>query len=283
MEIFHTKTDLNDYLDRVRIKDKKIGFSPTMGALHEGHLSLIRASKLESDISICSIFINPVQFNKIEDLQNYPRTLEDDLDKLRNEKCDAVYAPSREDIYSGTNKIKTSIHFGDIENILEGSFRPGHLKGVGLIVSKFFNIIKPDYAYFGQKDLQQYHLIKQLINDLSYGINLRCVSTVREPDGLAMSSRNARIKDGDRPIASKFYEALIKANIMFKKGHTVSQVKKFVADFIAENPPLTLEYFEVIDTRKFTLTEKIEEKNETALCISGYLNNIRLIDNVFYI
>jgi len=283
MEIFHSKTDLTDYLGNARIKDKKIGFSPTMGALHDGHLSLIRASKLESDISVCSIFINPVQFNNEEDLQNYPRTLEDDLDKLLNEKCDAVYVPQIEDIYVASKKIKTNIHFGSIENILEGSFRPGHFKGVGLIVSKFFNIIKPDYAYFGQKDLQQYHLIKQLIEDLSYEIKLRCISTVRESDGLALSSRNARIKDGDRPIANSFYEALIKANIMLKKGYDIPQVKKFVSDFIGEYPQLSLEYFEVIDIREFSIIENIEEKNKTALCISGYLNNIRLIDNVFYI
>lgn len=281
MEVFRKKKDLRKYLENECLKKHSIGFVATMGALHKGHRSLIRYCKKDNDVTVCSIFVNPIQFNNPEDLEKYPRPVEADLNILNDEHCDVVYLPDREDIYDH-DPDRTVIQFGKIETVLEGKYRPGHFRGVGLVVAKLFHIVQPNRAYFGQKDLQQFYLVRQLINDLSYNIKLVCVPTVREKDGLAFSSRNVRIRRETRPLACKFYDCLVQSRQLLKEGLPVDQVRKFATDFISGFPPLTLEYFEVVDTRDFSITKHIINKYETALCIAGYLNNIRLIDNVFY-
>ncbi len=283
MYIFTDKLSLNSHLFNERLEKKKIGFVPTMGALHEGHARVIDFARKDCEIVVCSIFVNPVQFDNAEDLAQYPRTLKEDYQKLESANCDVVYVPPVEDIYHDPENIQTHIRFGPIEDILEGDFRPGHFKGVGLVVAKLFNIINPDYTYFGQKDLQQVYLIKQLITDLSFNIKLVPVPTVREADGLAMSSRNRRISQGDRPAAAIFYQALISAREQLKSGKSIPEVKKAVKKLIDQVPALSLEYFEVVNTADFSITEVIHEQENTALCIAGYINNIRLIDNVMYI
>lgn len=283
MKVIYQKSDLFPVLLEERLKGRKIGLVPTMGALHEGHLSLVKASIKEADTTVCTIFINPTQFNNQEDLQNYPKTFEKDLGKLKKEGCDIIYSPPQEDLYKNEEDRIIEFSFGDFGRILEGKYRPGHFGGVALVVSKLFNIVSPDFTYFGQKDLQQFHLIRHLIEDLSYNIQVRCIPTVREKDGLAMSSRNLRIPEGLRPLATTFYKSLVAGREMLKNGENISSVKNKVKEAFHNSSDLELEYFEMIDTSNFKIIKKIRNENETSLCIAGYLNNIRLIDNVNYI
>ncbi|MFN2128099.1 MAG: pantoate--beta-alanine ligase [Anaerolineales bacterium] len=283
MEIFKLKSDLISYLETVRSNGYKIGFTPTMGALHNGHMELVRASKKEADCTVCSIFVNPGQFNNPEDLLNYPRSYSQDIAKLKKEECDVVYAPDEDDLYDSPNKITIGFHLGTLGTILEGKYRSGHFKGVALVVVKLFNTIQPHFTYFGQKDLQQYYLVRNLIRDLSYNIQLRLIPTVREKDGLALSSRNRRIPGEMRPLATIFFTSLTKSRDMLHRGSSVEEVKKYVEYSFKGKPELSLEYFEVVDTERFMLVDRVRDKNNTALCIAGYINNIRLIDNVMYI
>lgn len=283
MRVFKLQSDLNDYLSRMRLRRRKIGLVPTMGALHEGHMALIKASREEADITVCTIFVNPAQFNNPDDLLKYPRSLEDDLEKLKATSCEVAYAPEASDLYDLDMGEQVRFDFGNLGQVLEGHYRPGHFNGVALVVLKFFNIVQPDITFFGQKDLQQFHIIRTLIHDLSYHIQLRLVPTVREKDGLAMSSRNRRIPEGLRPLAGRFYECLIKGREMLYRGSSVKEVKQHMEEVFKRHPELELEYFEVVDTFKFTVIDDIQNKESTALCIAGYLNNIRLIDNVMYI
>jgi pantoate--beta-alanine ligase len=283
MEIFKLKSDLINYLETIRSKGYTIGFTPTMGALHNGHMDLVRASKKEADCTVCSIFVNPAQFNNPEDLLNYPRSISEDIAILKKEECDVVYTPDENDLYDSPDKIMIGFHLGALETILEGKYRPGHFKGVALVVVKLFNIIQPHFTYFGQKDLQQYYLVRNLIRDLSYNIQLRLIPTTREEDGLAMSSRNRRIPEEMRPLATIFFRCLTKGSDMLHQGSSVEKVKKYVEDLFKGKPELSLEYFEVVDTERFILVDRVSDENNTALCIAGYINNIRLIDNVMYI
>ncbi|MBR9998023.1 MAG: pantoate--beta-alanine ligase [Cyclobacteriaceae bacterium] len=280
MHVFKTNKDLIYFLENERIKGNKIGFVPTMGALHPGHMALIRNALKDNDISVCSIFVNPTQFNNEEDLKKYPRKVEEDLGKLEHEGCQVVYLPEDHELYDDPSMLRTTINFGGIENILEGRYRPGHLKGVGLIVAKLFNIVKPHNAYFGQKDIQQFYLIRQLIHDLSYDIRLHCIPTQREEDGLAMSSRNRRIPPEYRPVASKFYECLLECKQLLKDGQDVEGIISFANDYLSGFFPLRLEYIALVGTEDFSLLNRKMDSGQQALCIAGYIDNIRIIDNV---
>jgi len=281
MHVFTAKKEILYFLENERINKRKIGFVPTMGALHEGHLELIKYALRENDVCVCSIFINPTQFNNPDDLEKYPVTIEQDLQVLKEQGCQVVFTPAASELYPDPWRLNTTIHFGEIESILEGKYRPGHFRGVGLVVTKLFNIVKPHSTYFGQKDLQQFHLVKQLIRDFSFDIRLICVPTVRAQDGLALSSRNIRIPAEDRPYANKFYECLLECKKRLKKGDKPVGIKLFATTFLAQFPVIKLEYIELIDTENFTILKKMNNKKEAALCIAGYINNIRLIDNVF--
>lgn len=258
--------------------DKTIGFVPTMGALHEGHLELIKRCKLESDISVVSIFVNPTQFNNPSDFEKYPITLESDLQKCEEAGVDFVFVPAVTTIYP--QKLSTTFNFGEIEQILEGKFRPGHFNGVGIVVSKLFNIIQPQKAFFGQKDLQQVAVIKRLIQDLSFQIELITVPTKRETDGLAMSSRNIRLSSQERIQALILYRSLIQAKTQLLAGipwrNIYPQIKQ---DFdLAEN--VILEYFDLVEPTSFTKLTDFEPKQPTAICVAAYLGAVRLIDNI---
>jgi len=282
MHVFDTKKDLIHFLENERVKGKKIGFVPTMGALHKGHLELIRNAIRDNDLCVCSIFVNPTQFNNIEDLEKYPRSTNEDIRMLREDGCQVVFLPGIHELYENPAELKTTLHFGVIETILEGKHRPGHFRGVGLVVAKLFNIVKPHRAYFGQKDLQQYFLIRQLIHDLSFDIQLIRVPTRREPDGLAMSSRNQRIPAEIRPAANKFYECLLYCKSRLEKGDDPEKLRSFADTFLSPFHVLRLEYIELVETENFRIVHRIMDKNHTALCIAGYINNIRLIDNVMF-
>jgi pantoate--beta-alanine ligase len=249
-----------------------------MGALHAGHISLIERARQENDRTICSIFVNPTQFNNPGDLQQYPRTLEADRLLLEKAGCDAVFAPSNEVMYHQPPRLR--LDFGRLEQVMEGQFRPGHFNGVGLVVSKLFHIIKPDQAYFGQKDLQQFLIIRQLVNDLSFDLQLVRCPIVREPDGLAMSSRNRRLDPEQRQIAPHIYRMLTKAKEMLLGGKPVAAAKMAVQTDFMTQTGVRLEYFEVVDEETLQSVENIREHPQVALCIAAYLGDVRLIDNL---
>lgn len=259
---------------------KSIGFVPTMGALHEGHLSLIRRAKEENEIVVCSIFVNPTQFNDPKDLEKYPRTLEADRQLLESVGCDLLFAPQEPDIYPEPPVLRFS--FGHLEEVMEGAHRPGHFNGVALIVSKLFHIVQPDKAYFGQKDYQQYLIIRQLVKDLSFPVQVIPCPIVREPDGLAMSSRNRRLTPEQRHEAVVLYQTLQEAKRRLLNGDSVGQVKAYVTGVFAplQKKDIRLEYFEVADGYTLSPVQDIQEHQEIVLCMAAYVGDIRLIDNV---
>jgi pantoate--beta-alanine ligase len=276
MQIFKTKLELTRFLSSEK-KVKSIGFVPTMGALHEGHLQLIKQSKKECEITVCSIFVNPTQFNNATDLANYPNTLKEDLLKLENLNCDAVYIPKVDDLYEENEKAK-EFEFGTLSTTMEGEFRPGHFNGMATIVEKFFNIIKPTKAYFGQKDLQQLQIVKTLAKQTNSEIEIVGVPTIREESGLAMSSRNALLTTEGRKDATLIFECLnyCRANknkgIDFLKSHTKTK--------FAENKNFELEYVEFVALNTILPITKWEKENENAICIATYIDGVRLIDNI---
>ena len=281
MRLFHTHSELRPFLQQNRCKGQKIGLIPTMGALHEGHLSLVKQAKAQGDFAVASIFVNPTQFNNPEDLEKYPRNLEKDLAMLEGAGCDAVFAPSASEMYPEPASLR--IDFGTLETELEGRFRPGHFAGVGLVVSKLFNIVQPDQAYFGQKDLQQYYVIEKLVKQLSFPISLHRVPIMREDHGLAMSSRNERLSAADRQEAGLLYQALQQARESLLAQNGVEAARTLVAELINSSARLELEYFEVIDIRDFKPLNEINEKAFTALCIAAEIGEVRLIDNLLLI
>lgn len=280
MKVCYTIQDLRQQLAEVR-NTSKIGLVPTMGALHQGHISLVKASKMNAQITVASIFVNPAQFNNLEDLEKYPRTLEDDLDKLESAGCDFVFVPEASEMYPTTPELK--IDLGPITSELEGKFRPGHFNGVGLVVSKLFNIVQPDLAFFGQKDLQQFYVINKLVEELNFSLRLVMVPTQREISGLAMSSRNMRLSEADRNEASLLYKALQEAQKKLELHSIVAEAKQLVKELIDRSDRLHLEYFEVVQTTDFKPLEIVEMKDKTALCIAAEIGGVRLIDNLLLI
>lgn len=294
MHIFHSIADLRSYLRVQRQQGKTVGFVPTMGALHEGHLSLIEASKAQNDLSVCSIFVNPIQFNNPDDLARYPRTLEADCAMLAPAGCDAVFAPSAEEMYgkataSEGSKLSNAyskpilkFDFGALEHVMEGQFRPGHFNGVGIVVSKLFNIVQPDRTYFGQKDLQQVAVVRQMMIDLGFQIELHSCPTLRESDGLAMSSRNRNLTTEERAIAPHIFKGLSLAKSLLLSGRTPAEVKRAISAHFEQQPAFRLEYFEIVDAHSLQTIEAMADTGQTALCIAAHLGKVRLIDNVVF-
>lgn len=269
---------LQSFLQQARKAEKQIGFVPTMGALHEGHLSLIHRCKQENDITICSIFVNPTQFNNPEDLAKYPRTLEKDIALLQSANCDVLFTPTEAVMYP--QPTITQFYFAHLENVMEGKFRKGHFNGVAIIVSKLFHIIMPHKAYFGQKDLQQFVIIKKLVEDLMFPIELVCCPTVREESGLAMSSRNQRLNEKQKQTASHLYKALQMAQHMLTQ-HTAFQIRQTVENYLQEIREIQLEYFEIADAHTLQPIENLSDfQGDVALCLAAYIAGVRLIDNV---
>lgn len=278
MKIFSSIIDTQKYLKSHG--QTSVGFVPTMGALHDGHMALVRRSKGENALTVCSIFVNPTQFNNPDDLKKYPRTLEDDCRMLEKEGCDVVFAPSAEEMYPSLPNLK--IDFGSLETIMEGKFRPGHFNGVGIVVAKLFNIIKPTKAYFGQKDIQQVAVIHRLINDLSFDVKLVVCETIRENDGLAMSSRNRRLSPSDRDLAPLIYRSLILGKERLIQGDTVLEVKSKISEFYKENPAFELEYYEIADFETLESIFQLNTKRKTAIILAAHLGGVRLIDNYVF-
>lgn len=279
MEIFKKIAPLKAFLKGIRKSEKTIGLVPTMGALHEGHLALIHTSKAQNHVTVATIYINPTQFNNPADLEKYPKSLNEDVDKLEKVGCDVVFVPDNEEMYESITQLK--FDFGPLGTVMEGKFRPGHFSGVALIVSKLFNIVQPDNAYFGQKDWQQFAIIQQIANELKFDLTLHSVPTFRESDGLAMSSRNLRLNSQQRPNANVFYKALLDARKNLQNGKNVSEVKDLVSEIVAKAEDVRLEYFEVADSKNLNVLEFVNGTEKPILCIAGYVGDVRLIDNMF--
>jgi pantoate--beta-alanine ligase len=285
MHIFNTISETQQYLKAQQRARKTIGFVPTMGALHAGHISLIERAKTENDLAVCSIFVNPTQFNNPDDLKKYPRTLEHDCEMLLPVGCDVVFAPSAEEMYPSLPQLK--MDFGTLETIMEGKFRPGHFNGVGIVVSKLFNIVKPDKAYFGLKDLQQVAVIRRMVQELSFDLEIIPCPTLRETDGLAMSSRNTRLSPEARALAPQIYKALNLAKEKLQSGASVIEVQATVNEYFANNPEFEradfrMEYFEAADFDNLLPIETKIANGKTALCIAAFLGGVRLIDNIVF-
>jgi pantoate--beta-alanine ligase len=277
MEIIKEPSELLKYIKRRKPEFKSIGFVPTMGALHQGHISLIECSKKENDFTICSIFVNPIQFNNAQDFILYPKNQEEDFKMLENAGCDLLFMPSADSMYTDEPRLK--IDFGSLELVMEGKFRPGHFNGVAIVVAKLFNIVQPDISYFGQKDLQQYLIIKQMVKDLSFPIELRSCPVIREKDGLAMSSRNQRLTPKGRPIAAKLNESLLLAARLLENS-TVESTKAKIRDFYKNMKEIKLEYFEITDSETLMPIKDVKEHKGIAICVAAYIDGVRLIDNI---
>jgi pantoate--beta-alanine ligase len=279
MEIFKQIAPLRAYLDQARKSNKTIGLVPTMGALHQGHISLVEASKSQNTITVATIYINPTQFNNPNDLQKYPKTPEKDILMLKNAGCDAVFTPDDHEMY--TEKPAINFDFGNLDKVMEGKFRPGHFSGVALVVSKLFNIVQPDKAYFGQKDWQQFAIIRLLVRELKFNFEVSSVPILREVDGLAMSSRNLRLSPSQRSSATVLYQCLQMANKALKSGTSLETVKKAVLERVNEKLEMKLEYFELADSKNLTILNNVDNSVSPILCIAAYAGEIRLIDNMF--
>ncbi|WP_420148132.1 pantoate--beta-alanine ligase [Spirosoma sp.] len=279
MHRFDTVTSLRQHLNSLR-STQKVGLVPTMGALHEGHITLIEKARQENDLVVSSVFVNPVQFNNPDDLARYPRTLEEDSRKLEAAGCDVLFAPSVEEMYPAPPALR--LNFGELETVMEGAFRPGHFNGVGIVVAKLFNIVQPDRAYFGQKDLQQVAVIRRLIRDLSFPVELIRCPTVREDDGLAMSSRNRNLTTDERRQATTLFQALTLGRELLAEGYDVAQVKAAMAGFFADKPAFRLEYVEIVNADTLQTASEVLAPGQTAICLAAHLGNVRLIDNLVF-
>jgi len=278
MVIFNEIEPLRAFLHSKRDHGHSVGLVPTMGALHQGHLELVKASKKVNSITVCSIFINPTQFNNPSDLEKYPRSPDRDTELLNAVGCDVLFFPDKKEMYPIASTVK--FDFGQLDKVLEGEFRPGHFSGVALVVSKLFNIVNPTRAYFGQKDFQQFKIIERLVEELQFNIELICFPTLRERDGLAMSSRNLRLTDDQRKTALIFYNVLNFTKSEIKKGANLSSVHEKVLHMcLLAN--VQLEYIALADTKNLILIENVKQANQSILLIAGFVGEIRLIDNMF--
>ena len=274
MQVCHRIDELLSCVEKLKQENKTIGLLPTMGALHQGHLSLAKRAKEENDVLICSVFVNPIQFNNKEDLEKYPRNLEADLEALKTVDCDIVFAPSEEEVYAEKPTEKYS--FGELEAVMEGPQRPGHFNGVATIVHKLFNWSKADKAYFGEKDYQQIAIVKDLVRQYEIPIQIVECPIFRDADGLATSSRNVRLSPEARKIAPKIHEILVKsANLAPNMSY--SQIKSFVECEFKIRKDFELEYFEIVDAKTLQPIRRPSD-NGAVGCVAVWLDGVRLID-----
>lgn len=275
MEVFTKIADLKATINQHKVNGKTIGFVPTMGALHEGHLSLIRTAKEHCDIAVVSIFVNPIQFNNPEDLSTYPRTLEADCEKLQTVGCDMVLAPSVEEMYP--EPVTETYNFGELEAVMEGPQRPGHFSGVAVVVRRLFEIVEPAKAFFGEKDFQQLAIIRRLVEQLNLPLEIVPCPIVRADDGLALSSRNMRLSAEARKIAPQIYATLKKA-VEQSQSQTIDEVKHFVINTLKSFTVFDPEYFEIVNDTTLQPIANWSEARGVVGCIAVWLDGVRLID-----
>lgn len=279
MLLFNTQNELVSFLNSVSNKETTIGFVPTMGALHKGHLSLLEESIKNNSVNVISIFVNPTQFNNPEDLAKYPKTLDEDIEKIKSVSKDIiVFAPSVDNIYEGKT-VSQHFDFDGLENQMEGKFRPGHFDGVGTIVKRLFEIVKPTNAYFGEKDFQQLQILKKMVEKLQMPVNLVGCPIFREANGLAMSSRNERLSTDDRKEAAIIYKTMQESKILFATK-SAKKVTEYVTEKFSNHPKFELEYFQIADEDALLpCVRKIKNKKYRAF-IAVFVNKIRLIDTI---
>jgi len=279
MHIITTIKEMQQYSAEQRRNEKSIGFVPTMGALHDGHLSLIRASATDNDITVVSIFVNPTQFAAHEDLDKYPRTLEQDVELSEKAGANIIFAPTADEMYPAPNNATFVEVSGSLTQGLCGKSRPTHFRGVTTIVAKLFNIVSPDKAYFGQKDAQQLAVITKIVRDLNMSVEIIPCEIVRESDGLAMSSRNVYLSPDERKQATILYEALIAAKTMISAGeNNISTIKNKLSSILNSKNLATIDYIEIVDFNTLCQIDSISPQTLIALAVK--FGNTRLIDNV---
>lgn len=278
MKIIHHISALHKLLYPARQIGQTIGFVPTMGALHKGHISLVERCRTENELCVVSIFVNPTQFNDKNDLLKYPRTLEADTRLLAESGCDIVFAPDEKEMYPETDT--RVFDFGLLERVMEGAHRPGHFNGVAQIVSKLFDAVQPNRAYFGEKDYQQIAIIREMVRQLAYDrIEIVACPILREASGLALSSRNARLTEAQRVEAAKIYQTLFKARELVSQ-QTVPALKEWVTATINAVPDLQVEYFDIVDGKTLQPVYSWEDTDFIMGCIAVFCEKVRLIDNI---
>lgn len=279
MKIIHTIKELQAEISAQKNAGKRVGLVPTMGALHAGHASLVERSVAENDVTVVSIFVNPTQFNDKNDLVKYPRTLEADCQLLQSVGASIAFAPSVEEVYPEPDT--RSFSYAPLDTVMEGAFRPGHFNGVCQIVSKLFDMVQPHRAYFGEKDFQQLAIIREMVRQMQYPLEIIGCPIVREADGLAMSSRNTRLSADERTTALNISRTLFESQ-EFAKSHTLAETKAFVEESIAATDGLRLEYYEVVDDRTLQTVREWNEAEGIVGCITVFCGEVRLIDNIRY-
>jgi pantoate--beta-alanine ligase len=278
METFEHIARLQNRIRDFRNQGLAVGLVPTMGALHAGHISLVRCSKKHNDITVVSIFINPTQFNDKDDYRHYPKSPENDLKLLHAVKCDVVFMPEEKEMYpEPDNRI---FDFEGLDTVMEGKFRPGHFNGVAQIVTRLLDIVKPDSAYFGQKDFQQLVIIRHLANMLKIPVNIIACPIIREKDGLAMSSRNVRLGGADRKVASEISQVLFDVRDHISRFSSVGSVREYVLSHLSLFPQMQVEYFEIVDEKTLRPVDSLLSSAGVVCCVAVWVGKVRLIDNV---
>lgn len=279
LKIIKNADEMKAVYREIKTGNKKTGFIPTMGALHQGHLSLVTNCKSDNNISIASIFINPLQFNESDDFQKYPRTIEEDIEKLRNITCDYLFLPSEKDVYPDEKSRILDFNIGYLENVYEGQVRPGHFKGVALVVNRLFELIQPDFAYFGQKDYQQFLVLQKMVQENDLKIKIKMCPVIREDDGLAMSSRNRFLTDDQRKDAASLYQALNLLKVNYQKK-PIDLIKKDAIKKIELNKDFKVEYLDVCDSTTLKPVDEWNDAEALVAIVAVRLPGLRLIDNI---
>lgn len=279
MKIVSNIKELKRYLDENKKDNKRIGFVPTMGALHKGHLSLVDRCVKDNDVCVVSVFVNPTQFNDKQDLDTYPRTLEADCALLEPAGCDYVFAPSAEEMYPEPDT--RTFDFGTVSQVMEGAKRPGHFNGVAQVVSKLFYIVEPDNAYFGEKDFQQIAVIRAMVKQLDIPVTINACPIIREADDLALSSRNTRLTSVQRQKAPLIARTL-KESVTFADRKSVEEVVDYVVNTINNDPVMEVEYYEVVNGNTLESIRDWSDADYVVGCVTVYCGEVRLIDNIRY-
>jgi pantoate--beta-alanine ligase len=277
MKVLKTIREAGIFVEASKKSGTTIGFVPTMGALHAGHIALLNRATLENNIVICSIFVNPIQFNNKDDLKNYPRPISDDIRKLEDVACDMLFLPDVSEMYP--EPVTDKYDFGLMDKVMEGKFRPGHFSGVAVVVRKLFEIIKPDRAYFGLKDYQQLRIITTMTAELKLPVDIVACPTVREKDGLAMSSRNVRLNAQERRIAPAIYKVLNEVKI--KAGDVpVDELERWAIGKINKYEEMSVEYLQIVDGKTLLPISDWTDSSNVVACVAVHVGQVRLIDNI---
>lgn len=279
MLIFKRVNDLQEYVSTQKRAGKTIGFAPTMGALHKGHLSLIEQAKNRNDISICSIFVNPTQFNEEGDLKKYPRTPEKDIEMLTTASNDVLFMPDVEEVYPKNTPIKSDFKFGELEKVMEGAFRPGHFEGMAQVVNRLLEIVQPTSLYMGQKDFQQLTIVREMLRQTKSEVELVMCPIVREEDGLAMSSRNVRLTPENRKSAVIISQTLREAKARIE-NESPKMIKEAALEKLNSVPDFKAEYFDIVDGVTLLNLERFEDTTFAVACVAVWSGDVRLIDNI---